>query len=200
LPPQLALFFVPTYRRRLPHTHQIGEPLFVTWRLAGSLPENRPFRREDLTDGRAFVVFDRLLDVARTGPFHLRHPEIAGMVANHLMRLAKAEELYDLHAFVLMPNHVHLLLTPNIPFSRIARLAKGATARRANQILSMSGIAFWQDESFDHRVRDRAEFSRVVRYIEMNPVRAALAAAPESFFYSSASPEWSQRLNEQERG
>lgn len=64
----------------------------------------------------------------------------------------------------------------------------------------MTGTAFWQDESFDHRVRDRAEFSRIVRYIEMNPVRAALAATLESFFYSSASPEWSQRLNEQERG
>lgn len=196
----MALFFVPSYRRRLPHIHQLGEPLFVTWRLADSLPENQPFRPEDLTDGRAFAVFDRLLDVARTGSFYLRRPEIAGMVTNHLVRLAQVEELYDLHAFALMPNHVHLLLTPNTPFSRIARLAKGATARRANQILGMTGKPFWQDESFDHRVRDRDEFSRIVRYIEMNPVRAALAATPESFPYSSASPGWSQRLNEQERG
>jgi REP element-mobilizing transposase RayT len=180
--------------------HQIGEPLFVTWRLADSLPENRPFRPEDLTDGRAFAVLDRLLDVARTGPFYLRHPEIAEMVTNHLVQRSQVEKLYDLHAFAVMPNHVHLLLTPNVPFPRIAKLAKGATARWANQILGTTGKAFWQDESFDHRVRDRDEFSRILRYIEMNPVRAALAAAPESFPYSSASPEWSRRLREQERG
>jgi REP element-mobilizing transposase RayT len=99
-----------------------------------------------------------------------------------------------------MPNHVHILLTPNSPLSRIARLIKGATSRRANQLLGMTGKAFWQDESYDHRVKDWDEFGRIRRYTEMNPVRAALAATPESFPYSSASPAWSQRLAEQERG
>ena len=82
---------MPSYRRRLPHIHQIGEPLFVTWRLADSLPVNRSFRPDDLMDGRAFVVFDRLLDVACTGPLYLRQPALAEMVMRHLVRLAQDE-------------------------------------------------------------------------------------------------------------
>ena len=191
---------MPSYRRRLPHIHQIGEPLFVTWRLADSLPVNRSFRPDDLTDGRAFVVFDRLLDVACTGPLYLRQPALAEMVMRHLVRLAQDEEMYSLHAFVVMPNHVHLLLTPNTPFPRIARLVKGATARWANQLLGTTGKAFWQDESYDHRVKNRDEWSRIRRYIELNPVRSGLAATPESYPYSSASPGWSEGLVEQKRG
>ena len=48
-------------------------------------------------------------------------------------------------------------------------------------------VAFWQDESYDHFVRDRAKFHRIQRYMESNPLGAGLAAAPESFPYSSAS-------------
>jgi REP element-mobilizing transposase RayT len=130
-----------------------------------------------MADGRAFVVFDRLLDVARTGPLYLRQPALAEMVTRHLVRLAQHDEMYGLHAFAVMPNHVHLLLTPNIPFPRIARLVKGATARWANQLLGTAGQAFWQEGSYDHRVKDRDEWSRIRRYIELNPVRSEIGRA-----------------------
>jgi hypothetical protein len=67
-------------RRRLPHFHVIGQPLFVTFPLYGSLPANRPFPASNLTSGEAFVTLDRLLDQARRGPTFLRQPDIAQLV------------------------------------------------------------------------------------------------------------------------
>jgi hypothetical protein len=70
---------VTTFRRRLPHYHSIGQPIFLTWRLHGSLPANRGFPPAT-TSGQAFVAMDHLLDTACTGPLYLRRPEIANVV------------------------------------------------------------------------------------------------------------------------
>ena len=64
---------------------------------------------------------------------------------------------------------------------------KGFTSHQANRILGRRG-PFWQDESYDHVIRDDREFRRVQRYIEHNPVRAGLVALPEQFPWSSAAP------------
>jgi hypothetical protein len=55
---------------------------------------------------------------------------------------------------------------------------KSWTARQANQLLGRSGQPFWQDESYDHWVRNRRQRDRMVRYIEDNPVSAGLVASP----------------------
>ena len=85
-----------------------------------------------------------------------------------------------------MANHVHLLVTPRVPETRWLGPLKGFTAYRANQILSRSGHPFWQDESYDHLVRNDEEFRRIHRYIENNPVKAGLVAAPEDYPWPSA--------------
>ena len=175
------------YVRRLPHWDLIGQPMFVTFRLHGSLPANRVFPPARLTSGEAFVAMDKLLDEARTGPFFLRQTAIAEMVVEALYEGSIRFDRYELHTYVVMPNHVHLLVTPNIPAKQWLGPLKGFTGRRANQMLGRCG-PFWQDESFDHRVRDNAEFQKVARYIERNPVMAGLAAAPEEFPWSSAAP------------
>jgi REP element-mobilizing transposase RayT len=91
-----------------------------------------------------------------------------------------------LHAFVIMPNHIHLLITPGVPVSRVMNGLKGVTAREANCILHNRGQHFWQDESFDHWVRTSAEFDRIQAYIERNPVSAQLVSKPEAWPWSSA--------------
>jgi REP element-mobilizing transposase RayT len=104
--------------------------------------------------------------------------------------LADGEESmrrYHLHAFVVMPNHVHLLVTPHVPAARWLGPLKGFTAHEANRLLGRDG-PFWQGESYDHLVRDEEEFRRIQRYIEWNPVKACLAARPEEFPWSSAAP------------
>jgi REP element-mobilizing transposase RayT len=77
---------------------------------------------------------------------------------------------YRLHAWVAMPNHVHLLITPQVEVSALLRRLKGASAREGNKLLGQTGRPFWQDESYDHLVRSADEFHRIEKYILQNPV------------------------------
>jgi len=133
---------------------------------------------------------DRTLDTARNGPLFLRQPRIEQIVADSLRRGAELGH-YHLGAWVIMANHVHVLLRPNVPPSRLLHSLKGFTAREANKALSRTGEAFWQAESYDHWVRDDQELVRITAYIESNPVRAQLSARAEDYPWSSASAETS---------
>ena len=156
-------------RRRLPHLYVIGEPLFVTFRLQNRLPPSREFPA-GLPSGKAFVCMDRLLDEERAGPVYLRIPTVAQVVIASIGKGAPAD--YGLHAWVVMPNHVHMLITPHIEPSVGLRRLKGVSAREGNRLLGLTGQPFWQAESYDHVVRSRAEFERIEAYIIENPVRA----------------------------
>jgi REP element-mobilizing transposase RayT len=136
--------------------------------------------------GAAFIAMDHLLDSEAAGPLFLRRPEIANIVAEAICYRDREGGQYQLHAWVVMPNHVHMLVTPRVPVSMLMQSLKRFTAREANRLLNRTRQAFWQDESYDHLVRDQAEFGRIVAYIEMNPVRAGLVASPEAFPWSSA--------------
>lgn len=173
------------YRRRLPHRDIPGVPAFVTWRLWGSLPRERVFLPEHLTSGQVFVAWDRLLDTARSGPRYLAQPEIAEIVSEELRKVV-ANNFCEVHAYVVMPNHVHVLWTPAIAHFDLIRRVKGATACQGNKRLGRTGEQFWQQEYFDRAVRTDKEFARIHRYIEWNPVKAGLTARPEEFPWSSA--------------
>lgn len=123
------------HRRRLPHIYATEQPVFLTWRLHGSLPEHRPFCGGRLPSGPAFAALDRLLDEARTGPFYLRQPAVADLVVEALVYNAGILKHYELHAFAVMPNHVHTLVTAAVPLPKLTKSLKGITARRANAIL-----------------------------------------------------------------
>lgn len=187
LPPSPHIPFVPTLHvRRLPHYHSTGQATFLTWCLHGSLPPNRNFP-PSIASGQAFVALDRLLDGMCTGPCFLRLPEIAQMVTDSIR--CRDLKTYRLHAFVVMPNHVHLLITPLVAVSKLMQSLKRFTARERNRMLGLTGQAFSQDESYDRLVRNTPEFQRIARYIENNPVTAGLAAVPQDFEWSSAKAE-----------
>ena len=95
---------------------------------------------------------------------------------------------YRLGAWVVMPNHVHVVLwpMPNHTLSRIVQSWKRFTAREANKLLSRTGQDFWQPESFDHWIRNDEEHERCCRYVMNNPVKARLCPAPEDWRWSSA--------------
>jgi REP element-mobilizing transposase RayT len=139
-----------------------------------------------ITSGTEFVVMDRMLDNAMTGPRHLANAEIAELVVNGLNNGETRFDRYQLHAFVVMPNHVHILVTPKVPATKWLGPLKGFTAHEANRILGLTGKPFWQNESYDHLVRSPEEFDRVQRYIENNPVKAGLVVEPGDFEWSSA--------------
>jgi REP element-mobilizing transposase RayT len=119
--------------------------------------------------GEAFAVMDRLLDEGRTGPVYLRQTAIAEMVVEVIHYCEEQVGHYELHAFVVMANHVHMLISPRVELPKVMKALKGFTAKRANQMLGLSGNPFWQEESYDHLVRDREEFEGIKRYIENNP-------------------------------
>jgi putative transposase len=175
------------YERRLPHWDTVEQPLFVTFRLHGSLPAHRVFPPNTLArSGKAFVAMDRLLDRGASGPLHLRRREIAELVVGALQDGQHKLQRYHLHAFVVMPNHIHLLVTPKVLANRWLAPLKGFTAYRANALLGSHGQPFWQDESYDHLVRSDAEFDRIRAYIEQNPVSAGLVSDAEEYPWSSA--------------
>ena len=183
LPSPFALLWV--VYRRLPHDYALGAPLFVTFRLHGSLPNGRTFGGGRLGSGKAFACMDRLLDEQRSGPVFLKMPAIAEVVANSIRAGAACD--YTLHAWVVMPNHVHLLITPRVDASALLHRLKGASARQSDLLLGRTGQPFWQDESYDHLVRNTDEFHRIENYIVQNPVRAGLARSTEEYPWSSIS-------------
>jgi putative transposase len=196
------------YERRLPHWFPKGKALFVTWRLWGSLPRHALTklkagpkakvwssatprgqecpRHVGLSAGERFLKLDRALDRARSGPRWLTDHRVATSV---IKVFRKGEELrrFRLAAFVIMPNHVHVLMEPLSDPLRTLQAIKGASGRTSNLILGRVGRRFWQDESFDHWVRNANEFERVRAYIERNPVAAGLVQSPEDWPWSSAS-------------
>jgi REP element-mobilizing transposase RayT len=139
-----------------------------------------------MPSGRAFVILDRELDAATTGPLWLKVPSVADCVSRVLLAGASQWGLYDLTAWVVMANHIHLLLQPLLPLSRALMNIKSASARVANALLHRARRPFWQDESYDHWVRSEEERRRIIRYIERNPVKAGLVPAPEAWPWSSA--------------
>jgi putative transposase len=178
------------HRRRLPHVYPESADLFVTWSLHGVLPPSFSVRPSNLSGGHAFVWMDRHLDNARSGQMYLRQPAIAQLVVDSIR---KGVELghYEVHAYVVMANHVHVLIRPHTDPSRLLKSLKGSTSRGANKLLGRTGGPFWQKESYDHWVRDQREFERIRTYIEHNPVKAGLVREPIAHPWSSAGVETS---------
>jgi putative transposase len=172
------------YRRHLPHFHPDGAYLFVTWRLAGSLPALPPGVIYP-TPGHAFAAQDRALHQSHA-PAWLRDPHVAREVVKAIRAGEGERNVYELQAWVVMPNHVHVLLLPHASLRTITHWIKGRTARQGNRLLGRSVQTFWQRESYDHWVRSEREFQRIVSYIEGNPVLAGLADSPQDWPWSSA--------------
>jgi putative transposase len=172
-------------QRHLRRLYVMEQPLFVTFRLHGSLPPGREFPKESMSSGKAFVRMDRLLDNHRSSPMYLQAPGIAQCVVNAIQQGGSSS--YILHAWVVMPNHVHLLVKPRPDVPKLLQKLKGSTARQANQWLFRTGTPFWQEESYDHLVRNSLEFGRIENYIVQNPVQAGLVQSAEEYPGSSAS-------------
>jgi hypothetical protein len=100
------------YERNLPHWQVEGRKIFITWRLSGSLPAvllSRLRKSKSLEAGQRFREFDNALDGAGYGPLWLRDNRIAEIVAAGIEQVTQ-EGLCRTHAWVVMPNHVHVLI------------------------------------------------------------------------------------------
>lgn len=216
-------------RQNLPHWHPPGATLFLTFRLADSIPKAvvRQYKAQkewltndidrvrklaladDSLDVKTleqrvqkfhrewFVKFEEVLHQAACGPTWLREDCVAEIVAEALHY--RDGRVYLLDAYCIMSNHVHAVFAPFLseqdviegpatkstlgrlqlfsrhpPLDVILKSLKGRTAHEANRALGRGGT-FWEPESYDHVVRDNAEFDRIVNYVLRNPVKAGLA-------------------------
>jgi len=98
-------------------------------------------------------------------------------------------ESYLLHAFVLMPDHFHLLITPLIALERAIQLIKGGFSYKAKKELG-SNLEIWRRGFADHRIRDGEDYSHHLQYMHLNPVKKLFCEYPEQYRYSSAFPGW----------
>jgi REP element-mobilizing transposase RayT len=96
------------------------------------------------------------------------------------------DKRYELYAWCVMANHVHVVLTPIWKLERLLQGIKGFTSYQINQLQDARGRTLWQDESFDHWTREEVELIRIIQYVENNPVAAGLCACPEDWLWSSA--------------
>jgi REP element-mobilizing transposase RayT len=194
-------------RGALPHLKREGACYSVTFRLAGTLPgevllrlkrERERIVREaeackrPLTWREQQELFnwysrhvDGYLDEGR-GDCWLKQPEIARLVSGALTHFDG--ERYSLRAWVVMPNHVHVVVRPEPAhsLSDILKSWKGYTAVHANRLLGLVGASFWQSEAYDHCCRDDEERARCCDYVVRNPAVAGLCARPEDWPWSSA--------------
>ena len=173
------------YERDLPHWKPEGAGLFLTWRLHGSLPREVLESRREANAAREFVRQDRILDQVQCGPTWLKDDRVAAMVAGALCTAAEVLKLYELFAWVIMSNHVHLFIKPHATLARINHSVRSYTAHEANRILQRSGH-FWQPESYDHWSRDLRQSEKIIAYIEESPVKAGLVQRAEDYRWSSA--------------
>ena len=191
------------FERRLPHWSQAGTISFITWRTWDSIPKeilrvwlderDRWLRRHGIDPSAAdwsarLCQFDvglcrefqrefsdrwnEHLD-ACYGACVLRRPEMARLVADSLRHFDG--DRYEMTDFVVMPNHVHILVAFPSKTSMLKQCEswKYYTARQINRKLGRNG-RFWQQDGFDHLVRSQEQFDYLRRYLADNPVRARL--------------------------
>ena len=190
----------------LPHWRQDSVTYFVTFRLADSVPQSKlsvwklerdrwlsenPKPHDDRQSAEYYELFsariERWLD-AGEGGCALRNPKCARIVEGALRYFDG--ERYELRAWCIMPNHVHVLIKPNAGLGKIVQSWKSYTGRwalanNAELGLGVPGKAFWQREYWDRFIRDQNHFLKVIEYIHMNPVKAKLVKRPEDWKWSN---------------
>ena len=193
------------YRRRRPHWQHEGAWHFITFRLEGTLPlkiiqqlnfESKEFENllknkySDKTETQAFYLYqwrfewiDNYLD-KQSNLTYLKENKVAKIVRDAIYFYQPKE--YQLDEWVIMPNHVHLLIKPNtgIKLNKMLQRIKSFTGKEINKLFKFHG-SFWQAEGFDHWVRS-GKLMHWQQYIINNPVKAGLCKSPEEWRWSSA--------------
>jgi putative transposase len=173
--------------KNLPHCDAPGRTQYISYRLADSMPASRRSEWEaflELEDeSEKLRKIEAYLDRGY-GACHLRDARVAEVVQGNWWHHDGMK--YRLLAWVVMPNHVHVLYEAwQTPMGEVLKSWKSYTAKEANKLLRTQGT-FWAEDYFDRFVRDEKHLQRVVRYIENNPVKAGLARTPEEWVWSSA--------------
>ena len=161
-------------RGYLPHMNRPEMTYFVTLRLFDSLPKHVVSTLDP----------EILIDEGH-GECFLQDPNIASMIEKALIHFHGTK--YELHEWVIMPNHMHFLFTllPSHLLDKTIHSLKSFSAHEGNNILERSG-PFWFKDYFDRYIRDSSHFERTKEYIRYNPVQAKLCISPQDWRFGSA--------------
>ena len=174
-------------RGYLPHFDAPGVTQMITFMLADSFPVNRRAEWEQLLKETDVSLKRRKLEEwldRGYGECWLGRAGIAQSVEQILLE-ADGDD-YRMQAWVLMPNHVHVVVDIwDVPLASLINQWKGRSAREANRLLGRRG-QFWQQDYFDTLIRDAGHLTRAVRYTDQNPVKAFLAKSAREWQWSSA--------------
>jgi type I restriction enzyme R subunit/putative DNA methylase len=199
--PMVARMPQSRYRHgRLPHLDAPGHFQHIVFHLADSLPRDALARIEwelaQLPPSRRRLEKTRrieaMLDAGR-GSCLLAQPVCARIMVETL--LFGDGIRYRLHAWVVMPNHVHVLVRQdqNHPLSRIVQSWKRHSSReirrRGNDVSRQAAAphaGIWQRDYWDRHIRNDRHFAAVEEYIRLNPVKAGLVPTPEDWPFGSA--------------
>jgi len=199
--------FIIDTKRHLPHKQLPDCVLFITWRLAFTLPdyvyqklseqrkvhlnESKDLSREDenakTIDFRnaQFHFFDNWIDNYKDCQHDLSQEPYLSIVSD-VLKYDNGKK-YAISSYCIMPNHVHLVIKPltketgdlyTLP--EIMETIKKVTAHKINKAISREG-RFWQQESYDRIIRDEAEYLKTCEYVIMNPVKAGLVQNREDW-------------------
>jgi putative transposase len=209
------------YQRNLPHWRQDGATYFVTFRLGDSIPqgvvEQWEYEKQIWLAARGICVgkgdtdwyrqierlskaeqhrfhkhFNRLFHAALDechGACQLKRADCLAAVRKRLLK--DDGGAYHLGDFVIMPNHVHVLMLPSAgsELEQVLKAIKGSTARRCNQLLGQSG-RFWLPDSYDHIVRTPEELFQFRQYIADNPKKAHLSLPVGALYHADWMDRW----------
>ena len=189
-------------RGYLPHYHADEKYQMIAYRLADSIPQKlmKEFKeeynnKELVHERRKFI--EENLDKGY-GSCILQNPIIAEILVNNWLHFHRKR--YDLKSFVVMPNHIHLLIKvyPENSLSKIVHSWKSYTSNMIKGIISNTlpgnSTKIWQAEYWDRFIRDDKHFHSSVNYIHSNPSKAGLVSSPELWQWSSANAKYESRL------
>jgi REP element-mobilizing transposase RayT len=204
------------HRRFLPHYQERDQIISLTWRLDGELPQQI---KNSILEMQAIMAE---LKANPTGSVSNElHEEYSRKIMQYDEQLGKHPptqidlsakkpaiiittalhyydtKLYDLHAYCVMPNHVHMLMKPKTDYpdhqvllSDIVRRIKSYTAKEIIKT-GFDGHKVWRDDYFDRFIRNEKDYSNTVEYILYNPVKAGLVEHysewPNSYFWKGLS-------------
>ncbi|RYG43792.1 transposase [bacterium] len=178
-----------TSRGYLPHRDEVGLIQFITLRLADSLPQEVVEEMQalaktpnGLVEGRRRA--EKYLD-SGYGSCTLGRSEIANMVEKAMLH--RHPDVWELFAWTIMPNHLHMLLrfADDIAMAKVLQVFKGWTANQANGMLGVRGT-YWFREYHDRYIRDERHFANCLAYIDVNSVKAGLCERAEDWAFGSA--------------
>ena len=202
------------YRRNLPHIQPKRQLFFVTWTLKGAIPSKKIalLKEEyeelikkikdniqlDIQNRILFKKYDNLLHNEKYGTHYLKDKKVSNI-------LVKTIHFWDnkrieLISYCIMSNHVHLVLRmfykdengKELYLRNVLESIKKYSARECNKIIGNTGNSFWQHESYDRHIRDKAELHRIISYTLDNPIKAGLCRNRGDWEFSYIKEEYNE--------